>query len=141
MLDQETFVRVKGSHGQGVLDKSVVCSLYTTADGHQTGIGRKHVRRLIPPPHGPTIPPCATPIPGHSPVRPPKEPEWGESAISWAKASDNGVKCVFKERFGGVPPRDERLWGMLRTSPTKSWSSTGAGDGSSVASSRKAPPV
>ncbi|CBJ29824.1 hypothetical protein Esi_0162_0052 [Ectocarpus siliculosus] len=74
-------------------------------------------------------------------TRPPKEPEWGESAISWAKASDNGVKRVFKERFGGVPPRDERLWGMLRTSPTKRWSSTGAGDGSSVASSRKAPPV
>lgn len=57
--------------------------------------------------------------------RPPKQPEWGEEAISWAKAGHDGVKRVFKERFGGVPVRNERLWGMLRPAPKKSWSTVG----------------
>ncbi|CAM9192704.1 unnamed protein product, partial [Pylaiella littoralis] len=61
--------------------------------------------------------------------RVPKQPEWGEKAIFWVKAGDDGVKRVFKERFGGVPARNERLWGMLRPAPKKSWSAAGTAAG------------
>lgn len=33
------------------------------------------------------------------------------------------MRRVFNERFGGVPVRDERLWGMLRPCRKKAWSS------------------
>lgn len=51
---------------------------------------------------------------------PPREPEWERQAVSSVKASDDHLRRMRTERVGGVPARDERLWGMLQA-PREGW--------------------